>query len=192
MRQSNTSSLKRMFRLVDSACCIAVSSFTLTGCVVLVLASCASNNEPASNYPATLSSADSAQIIAEVTKAVDRFHAADTSRDAAAVVSLLWPEYTMMVDGNRITYETVASGSKEFMASLALFHTEWTGLEIIPTSESTAISSFMFRDSLVFKNGTVTQSRGPTTLVWQQRDDQWRAIFGDADHYPLTEGSSTR
>lgn len=127
---------------------------------------------------------DEQEVIQEVEAAVEAFFVADTSRNAGAVLDLLWPDYTMLADGQRITYEEVAAGSPAFMASLAVFYTEWTALEIIPIAEHAALSSFLFRDSLVSREGVVTKKRGPTTLYWEKRKGQWKARYGDADHYP--------
>ncbi len=120
------------------------------------------------------------------------FHAADTARDAEAVIGLLWPEYEMLVDGQRTTFDEVAAGSRAFMADLARFHTTWTDLRVLPLSAELAVSSFLFRDSIVSSAGEVIQSRGPTTFVWQRRNGAWRVRFGDADHYPIPQGSGVR
>lgn len=127
---------------------------------------------------------DTAAIIEEVKRQVNAFHAADTSLNAQGVADLLWPEFTMLADGNRTSYEDVRSGSQAFMASLETFHTEWNDLKIIPLSNRHAISSFIFTDSIVAKDGTLTQSRGPNTFVWEKREEVWKVIYADADHYP--------
>ena len=124
-------------------------------------------------------------VIDEVEAAVWAFHAADTSMNADEVIGLCWPEMTMLVDGNRIKYEDIKKGSKQFMSSLVLFHTEWEDLQVIPISESAAISSFIFTDSIINKSGELTQARGPNTFLWQKRDGEWRVLYGDADHYPI-------
>ncbi|MGD9523445.1 MAG: DUF4440 domain-containing protein [Gemmatimonadales bacterium] len=126
-------------------------------------------------------------VTAEVETAVWRFHAADTARDASAVIDLLWPEYEMLVDGTRLSYAEVAAGSREFMGSVDVFHTEWSDLRIIPLSSTHAISTFTFRDSIVTAAGELIRSQGPTTLVWERRGTTWKLRFGDADHYDLTE-----
>lgn len=127
---------------------------------------------------------DKEQITREVTAAIWAFHAADTARNAAAVIDLLWPEYTMLVDGQRVAYADVVEGSPAYMASLALFHTTWTELEIIPIAPDAALSSFLFRDSILTKTGELTKNQGPTTFLWRKRNGEWRVRYGDADHYP--------
>ena len=127
---------------------------------------------------------DRSQVQQEVTEAVWAFHAADTSRNAQAVLDLLWPEYTMLADGQRINYADVATGAPGFMESLDVFYTEWTDLQIILISETAALSSFLFRDSLVANTGVVTKNRGPNTFLWEKRGEEWRVLYGDADHYP--------
>ncbi|NNF28867.1 MAG: nuclear transport factor 2 family protein [Gemmatimonadetes bacterium] len=131
-------------------------------------------------------SEDLSSVRAEVEELVWTFHAADTARDAEAVVGLLWPDYEMLVDGQRLAYDDVARGSREFMESLESFHTVWSGLEVLPLSPDFALSSFSFRDSILTSEGDLIQSRGPTTLLWERRNGEWRLRFGDADHYPVT------
>lgn len=132
-----------------------------------------------------------ASVRDEIETRVWTFHAADTAMNAEAVIGLLWPDYEMLVDGQRIGFDEVAQGSREFMASLESFATTWTGLQITPLSRDIAISSFQFRDSIVTSSGEVLQSRGPTTLVWERRNGEWRVRFGDADHYPVTPQPDT-
>jgi ketosteroid isomerase-like protein len=133
-------------------------------------------------------SAPEGNVRAEIEDALDRFHAADTTMNAEAVIDLLWPEFTMLVDGERVGFDDVAAGSRAFMATLDLFHTEWTDVEIVPLGPDHAVSSFLFRDSIRTEAGELLQSRGPTTLVWERRRGEWRAIHGDADHYPIEGG----
>ncbi len=129
---------------------------------------------------------DLSHVGPEVQAALDAFHAADTSRHAQGVIDLLWPEYTMFADGARVGYDDVVTGSKAFMASLALFHTTWSDVQIIPLTPELAISSFVFRDSILKKDGTLIQSQGPNSFVWEKREGEWRVLYGDADHYPVT------
>lgn len=130
--------------------------------------------------------ADAPSVEAEVAAMVWRFHAADTARDAEAIVGLLWPEYEMLVDGQWLDYGAVAEGSRNFMAGLDLFHTVWSDLRVLPLGPDLALASFLFRDSIVTSSGDLIRSRGPTTLLWERRNGEWRMRFGDADHYPLS------
>jgi len=129
--------------------------------------------------------AELARVAAEVEVAVWAFHAADTARDAEAVIRLLWPEFTMLADGARVGHAQAVAGSREFMAGLELFHTEWSDLQVTPLGPATAIASFVFRDSIVTRAGGLIRARGPTTLLWQRRGGEWRVLFADADHYPI-------
>jgi len=121
----------------------------------------------------------------QVEEAVWAFHTADTSRSAEGVIDLLWPEFTMMVDGNQMSYEDAVGGARGFMPSLDVFHTEWTQLQITLLGEEHAISSFVFRDSIVTSTGDVIQSWGPNTFIWEKREGQWKVLYTDADHYPI-------
>jgi ketosteroid isomerase-like protein len=130
-------------------------------------------------------SRDSLEVAAEVEAALWAFHAADTARDAEAVIGLLWPEYSMFADGQRVRYEAVAASSREFMATLDLIHTVWSDVRIIVLSSNAAVASFLFRDSIVTRTGELIRAQGPTTFVWERRGSEWRLLFADADHYPI-------
>jgi len=71
------------------------------------------------------------------------------------------------------------------MASLELFATEWNDLRITVIGPDAALSSFHFRDSIVTKSGELIRTQGPTSFVWERRGDEWRIVYGDADHYPI-------
>lgn len=125
-------------------------------------------------------------VIQEIENAVWEFYSADTAMNSTKVMNLLWPECSMLIDGNRISYTDISKGSKEFMGSLVLFHTEWQDLQIIPISQNVGVSSFIFKDSIINESGVLTQAQGPNTFVWQKRDNEWKVLYGDADHYPVT------
>lgn len=126
-------------------------------------------------------------VIQEVQSKVWEFHEADTSKNAEAFVNLLWPDFSLMADGKRLSYKEVTSGSIGFFSSLDVFHSVWTDVEIVPLAPNAAVASFTFQDSLVAKSGEITQARGPTTFVWQKRGNEWRLIFADADHYDVID-----
>ncbi len=150
-------------------------NFTLFLVLLLLLTCCQQQVED--------TEVDTAEIIEQVTIQVNAFHAADTSLNAAGVVGLLWPEFTMLADGNRVSFAEVKTGSQAFMASLTTFHTEWEDLKPTPLGDRHAISSFISTDSIVAKDGTLTQARGPNTFVWEKREEIWKVIYADADHY---------
>lgn len=135
------------------------------------------------------SPADAAEIRAQIETAVRAFRAADTARDAEAVIGLLWPEYTMLVDGTRLGYEEAAAGAREFMGRVTLFHTEWYDLQVTPLAENAAVASFEFRDSIITTGGELIRNHGTTTFVWQRRRGEWRVLFADAKHDPIASDS---
>jgi hypothetical protein len=135
--------------------------------------------------PGTGAQYDEESVRSQVEAGVWAFHRADTARSAEQVIALLWPEFEMLVDGQRVGFDEVAEGSRTFMAGVETFHTTWSDLRIIPLGPDAAVSSFIFRDSIVTRSGELIRNRGPTTLVWQRRDGEWRIRFGDADHYPI-------
>lgn len=110
------------------------------------------------------------------------FHRADTARDPDALVGLMWPDFAMRVDGEMLGFAEASSGLRAFMENLEEFATEWTDLRVVPLTRSTAVSSFLFRDSVVTKSGEILRTAGPTTFVWERRGKAWRLRFVDADH----------
>ena len=153
------------------------------GTIVLWAGCVDAPDEPRAGDPAQVSAEVEAALAVEA--AVWAFHAADTAKDAEAVIGLLWPDFTMLADGNRISYGDAVAGSREFMAGLELFDTEWTDLQITVLGPDAAVASFQFRDSIVTSAGDLIQNRGPTSFVWQRRAGEWRLLFADADHYPI-------
>jgi hypothetical protein len=87
--------------------------------------------------------------------------------------------------GHRVDLPQVVEGSREFMATLDLFFTVWSDLRIIPIGRNAALSSFVFRDSIVTRSGELIQNRGPTTFLWERRNGEWRVLYGDSDHYAI-------
>jgi ketosteroid isomerase-like protein len=151
--------------------------------VALALAGCGYSGNGESTAPNQVF--DSLAVSRDVRDAVAAFHHADTTRDAAAVAGLIWPEFSMLADGNRVDYQAAVAGAHAFLPTLRTFHTDWTDLEIMPLSPDLAISSFTFRDSIVTKSGDLTQKQGPNTFVWQRKNGEWRVLYADADHYPI-------
>ncbi len=148
--------------------------------VTALFQACAEERSPAST-PSGLSA-----VHADVEALVRTFHAADTAMDAEAVINLLWSDYEMLVDGQRLSFEQVAQGSRDFMSSLQSFRTVWSDLKVLPLTPELALASFTFRDSILTSSGELIQSHGPTTLLWERRGGEWRMRFGDADHYPIS------
>ncbi len=145
--------------------------------LTLQLVSCqVQDNENSSEF-------NSSKVEEEVTKAVWSFHKADTLKSSEMVMDLIWPDCSFLIDGNRISYQDIKKGSKQYMSSLDVFHTEWNDLEVKPLSPELSLSSFIFKDSIVDKEGVVTQSHGPNTFLWQKRGNKWKVLFVDADHY---------
>lgn len=159
---------------------LATLVLVMGGCGMLaVLQSCEVARQPEDGGWSRLA------VEREVGAAVRAFHAADTARDAEAIVDMLWPEYEMLVDGERLTYSEVVEGTRTFMADVETFQTRWSDLRVIPLTPDAAVASFVFRDSIVMRSGEIVRSRGPTTLLWERRDGVWGMRFGDADHYPI-------
>ena len=151
----------------------------VTMLTMLTMVSCRENSDSIEKQT------DRSLLIEDVRSQVKSFRQADIELNSEKIIDLLWPEFTMLADGNYLVYQDVVKGSHAFMASLEVFKTDWNDLRIIPLGENHAISSFIFVDSLVSKDGTVNRSRGPNTFVWERRDSLWKVLYADADHYPI-------
>lgn len=160
---------------------LALLTYTAGAMILLASLGCAGT----SGRPSGLSSTDSSDVIAEVEVAVWAFHAADTARNAEAMIGLLWPEFEMLADGERVAFSQVVEDSRVFLATLDLFHTVWSDVRVIPIGRDAALSSFRFRDSIVTHSGELIQNRGPTTFLWERRNGEWRVLYADSDHYPI-------
>ena len=132
-----------------------------------------------------LSAQDRAAVELAVDSALQAFLAAELAIDTTAVMAHMWPEFSMYQDGQRADYPTIMDQIRTTMPGLEVFHAEWTDIQIRALGAHVAVSSFHFRDSIVTLQGDLIQAQGPTTLIWERREDQWRLIYGDADHYPV-------
>ena len=124
-------------------------------------------------------------MAAAVDSTVRSFRQAEMDLDPERAVAHLWPDFYMYADGVRSDYGSVRENILATMGNLRLFETEWTDVEVVPLGRNSALSSFLFRDSIIAGDGSLTQTQGPTTLIWERRDGQWRLIYADADHYPV-------
>ena len=137
---------------------------------LLIAATLGACTEPPDGRAPDNTPIDTAAVLHEVEAAVWAFHAADTARNADAVIALLWPEFEMLADGNRVGYQEAVAGSRGFMSGLEVFATDWTDVRIIPLGPDHAVASFQFRDSILTKTGDLIQAEGPTTFVFEQSD----------------------
>lgn len=151
--------------------------------VLVLVAACAPAEFPRDDP--VLDEAERAAIAAEVDSATRAFRAAEAAHDAARTVAHLAPEFTMLLDGVRVEYDSVAASTRRVLPSIAHFEPQWTDIRVRVLGRDAAVSSFLFRDSIVFADGSVVTARGPTTLVWERRGAEWRIVFADADHYPF-------
>lgn len=126
-----------------------------------------------------------ATIAAAVDSATRAFRAAEAAHDAEATVAHLAPDFTMLLDGARVGYDSVAASTRRVLPSVVHFEPDWTDIQVRVLGPNAAVSSFLFRDSLVLEGGEVVMARGPTTLVWERRGPDWLIVFADADHYPF-------
>lgn len=142
---------------------------------------------PADPAPETppFDAAARAAVEAAVDSATGAFRAAEAARDTERMLAHLAPDFSMLLDGARIGYDSVVSGTRRTMPAMVHFDPRWTDIRVRALGPDAAVSSFLFRDSVVLGDGEVAMGRGPTTLVWERRGSDWLIVHADADHYPV-------
>jgi len=125
-------------------------------------------------------------IAASVDSATRAFEAAERAQDPARVIAHLAPEFYMYVDGVRSSYDSVAASIRATMTGFRDFEPGFHDVEVIVLGPDAALVSLTFRDSITTADGTTLNFRGPTTLLWQRRGDDWLIVYADADHYPVS------
>ena len=129
-------------------------------------------------------------IVVAVDSATRSFENAERARDPEAAIAHLAPEFYIYADGVRTGYDDAVEGMRSFMGSLQHFEPGWENVEVVVLGPRAALSTFTFRDSIVTAEGELQMARGPTTLAWELRGDDWLIVYADADHYPVTDDSS--
>lgn len=144
-------------------------------CLVLVGA-CQSGGAPLSN-------AERQTIAASVDSATRAFESAERALDAERVIAHLAPDFYMYTDGVRSDYDSVVASIRRTLGTFQHFEPGFADVEVIVLGRDGAVVSFTFRDSITAASGETLQFRGPTTLVWQRRGNDWLITYADADHY---------
>ena len=88
------------------------------------------------------SDAERAEVVAAVDSAVRSFRQAEVDRDGERALAHLWPDFYMYADGVRSDYGSVRD-------NILCPETEWTEVEVVPLGRNSALSSFLFRDSII-------------------------------------------
>jgi ketosteroid isomerase-like protein len=125
-----------------------------------------------------------AAVEAAVDSAVHAFRDAEIARDVESVTGHIAPDFYMYGDGVRYGYDETIEGMRAALPTFEVFAVEWTDIEVRALGPDAAVSSFLFRDSTVTVDGDVNVQRGPSTLIWERRGDDWLIVYVDADHYP--------
>lgn len=125
-----------------------------------------------------------AAIAASVDSAVRAFEAAERARDAERVIAHLAPEFYMYNDGVRADRAAAVGSIRSSLGSFRYFEPGFQNLETRVLGRDAALVSLTFQDSIVDAAGQVLRFRGPTTLIWERRGQDWLITYADADHYP--------
>ena len=150
----------------------------------VMLAACSPN--PRTDRDDAMTAAERSTIEMAVDSATRSFEAAERARDAEAAIAHLAPEFYIYADGVRSEYDAVVEGMRGFLGTLQHFEPGWENVEVLVLGPRAALSTFTFRDSIVTAEGELQMARGPTTLAWERRGNDWLIVYGDADHYPVT------
>ncbi len=129
--------------------------------------------------------ADRRAVAAAADSATRAFEAAERAQDAEAIIGHLAPDFYMYNDGVRVPYDSVVASIRRTMGSFRSFEPRFDKLEVRVLGPDAVLATFIFRDSIVTRDGDLLRFTGPTTLVWERRDSGWRIVYADADHYPV-------
>lgn len=134
---------------------------------------------------------DRVAVTREVDSTVRAFQEAERSLDPERILAFIAPEFFMYSDGVRQDYEATAVAIRAQMPTLRFFEPEWTDIAVTVLGPDGAVTSMLFRDSIIDGDGQLLQLRGPFTAAWRRFGNDWRMVFADADHYPVVDESGT-
>ncbi len=147
---------------------------------LLALAAC----QPGPDSP--LSDAERRAITATVDSVMGAFEEAERNRDPERLIAFLAPEFYMYTDGIRTSYDSVTASMRRTLGTMQHFEPGFAGVEVRVLGRDAALVSLTFRDSIITASGDLLQFQGPTTLIWERLEGQWRLVYADADHYPVS------
>ncbi len=155
----------------------------LSGFIVaalLALAACQTSAE------GSLTDTERHAIAATVDSVMGAFEEAERNRDPERLIAFLAGDFYMYADGVRSGYDSVAASMRRNLGTMQHFEPGFDNVEVRVLSRDAALVSLTFRDSVITGAGDLLQFQGPTTLIWQRLEDQWRIVYADADHYPVS------
>ena len=147
---------------------------------LLALAAC----RPGPDGP--LTDAERRAIAASVDSVTWALEEAERSRDPERTIAYLAPDFYMYADGIRTGYDSVTASMRRNLGTMQHFEPGFDNVEVRVLARDAALVSLTFRDSVVTASGDLLQFQGPTTLIWQRLEGQWRIVYADADHYPVS------
>ncbi len=146
------------------------------GLCLALLAACQADRPP-------LDDQARAAIAASVDSATRAFEDAERARDADRVIAHLGPDFYMYNDGLRTDRAATVESIRSSLGSFRYFEPGFQNLEVRVLGRDAALVSLTFQDSIVDATGQVLRFRGPTTLIWERRGQDWLITYADADHY---------
>ncbi len=134
----------------------------------------------------TFTDADRTAIAAAVDSATRAFQEAERAMDAERTIGYMSPSFYMYNDGVRQDYEATAAQIRANMPTLRHFEPDWSNIEVTVLGPEGAMVSLVFRDSIIDASGALLQFQGTSTLAWRRIGRNWRIVYAEADHYPVT------
>ena len=114
------------------------------------------------------------------------FEEAERSRDPERLIAYLAFDFYMYTDGIRTSYDSVTASMRRTLGTMQHFEPGFAEVEVRVLGRDAALVSLTFRDSIITASGDLLQFQGPTTLIWERLEGQWRLVYADADHYPVS------
>ncbi len=126
--------------------------------------------------------AGSDRAAGEVLVALRSFEAAQRTLDPDAVIAFLAPEFSMLQDGVRFDRESTVEQIRAALPTLRAFEPRFEDVQVIVLAPDAALTSMTFRDRTTAADGAITNTSGPSTLLWRLHAGRWRIVFADSDH----------
>ncbi len=133
-----------------------------------------------------LTDAERRTIATTIDSLMGAFEEAERSRDPERLIAYLALDFYMYTDGIRTSYDSVAASMRRNLGAMQHFEPGFDNIEVRVLGRDAALVSLTFRDSVITASGDLLQFQGPTTLLWQRLEGQWRLVYADADHYPVS------
>lgn len=125
-------------------------------------------------------------VAAEVRARMASLATAERRLDAEGVLSHFDsnPETVIYNDGQRLSYSDLAEGLLATFQHVKSIEGSYERMDVHPLAPDSALVSVEFREQVVDAEDESAASSGIATWLWRKQGEQWRIVYGHAEHYP--------